>query len=399
MTVLFVLICSARAGAASLKSLDWRAGSGNVTFQIELDAPCSPRITNQALKNNYFYVDYYGLDGPAENAQWDIKGPGVFHVKRVYYPAQRVLRLVFYTKGDVHVAMGGDQKYQQLQVTPVSYGKIGDRRSGAARKRIVIDPGHGGRPGDAEWHMGAESSRPVGGRTIYEKDVTLAIGQRLAALISRTTNMEAVMTRTSDVYVSLPRRVEIAEQARGDLFVSIHLNATDTRRKTARGFEIYYLSDGSRVVNRHLLALENEWPVDMDDKTSSREDIREILRSLAGDKLAERQAQSARLAELVGDEFRSYGISRDEYRGVKSMPFRVLVQYTMPAVLAECYFLDNPQEAAQLVRPEVQDQIAALLFNGINRYVALSDPRFVPQLADRGLAIAARKDAAPSGRP
>lgn len=366
--------------AANLKSFEWRAGQNNVTFQIGLDAACAPRLTNEAISHKYFYLDYNGLDGPREEARWETKAPGVFHVRRVYYPAQRVLRFVFYTRGDVHVAMGGDAKNQQVQVTPINYQSIGQGGDGA-RRRIVIDPGHGGKPGDAKYHMGAESSRKIGGRTICEKEITLRIARRLAALINRTKNMEAVLTRTDDTYVSLPRRVEIAEQSQGDLFVSIHLNATDSRRKTARGFEIYYLSDGTKAINKHLLELENE--VDMNSPTSSREDIREILRSLAGDKLAERQAQGSRLAQLIGDEFRQYGQSREHYRGVKSMPFRVLVQYSMPAVLAECYFLDNPEEAAMLVRPDIQNQIAALLFNGINRYVALSDPRFAPQLADR----------------
>lgn len=387
LTALVCLCCVAAlpggaARAASLTSFDWRAGQNNVSFQIGLDAACSPRLTNDAVLHKYFYLDYYGLDGPRDEARFDTKtAPGVYCVRRVYYPAQRVLRLVFYTRGDVHVAMGGDRKNQTVQVTPINYQNLGQGDAGNGRVRIVIDPGHGGKPGDPQYHMGAETSRRIGGRTIYEKEITLAIAQRLAALINRTKNMEAVLTRTDDTYVSLPRRVEIAEQAQGDLFVSIHCNATDARRKTARGFEIYYLSDGTKAINRHLLELENE--VDMHSPTSSREDIREILRSLAGDKLAERRAQSSRLAQLVGEEFRLYGLSRDEYRGVKSMPFRVLVQYSMPAVLAECYFLDNADEAALLVQPRVQEQIAALLFNGINRYVALSDPRFVPQLADR----------------
>ncbi|MCE5228597.1 N-acetylmuramoyl-L-alanine amidase [bacterium] len=388
--VLFCLAALAftpHAGAASLKSFDWRLGQAYQTFQVQLDAPCSPRLKNEASARHYFYLDYFGLDGPQDDAEWDVKGSGVYHVRRVYYAKQRVLRLVFYTRGDVHVALGGTQTSQLVQVAPINYRAVGQGRPGAVKKRIVIDPGHGGD------HMGAETSRKIGGRTYYEEEITIKIAFQLAALINRTTNMEAVLTRTDNSYVSLPRRVEIAEQAQGDLFVSIHLNATDSRRKTARGFEIYYLSDGTKAINKHLLELENE--IDMDSRASSREDIREILKSLAGDKLAERQAQSSQLAQVIGEEFQNYGISRDEYRGVKSMPFRVLIQYSMPAVLAECFFLDNPYEASQLVQPQIQQQIAVLLFNGINRYVALSDPRFMPQLADRSIG----KDAASSGRP
>ncbi len=369
--------------AAQLRDFSWQTGASGLTFRIELDTPAAPHYTNEILDHNYFYLDYWDMAGPTEPAEWSVPGPGVHFVRRVYYPDQRVLRLVFYSRDELRVAIGGDGRIQQVRVAPIQYRKLGEA-VGGPRKRVVIDAGHGGKPGDAQYHIGAASSRKVGGRTLLEKEITLQIAQRLQRMIDMAPNIEAVMTRSEDVYVSLPERVEMGERARGDLFLSIHLNATDSRKKTARGFEVYYLSDGSRVVNNHLLALENEWPASERNLSSSREDVAAILRSLAGDKIAERQAESRQLAGLVGDEFRRWGYSREFYRGVKSMPFRVLVQYAMPAVLVECYFLDNPTEAELVVRAEVQERIAALLFNGINRYFAMTDPAFEPSLASRG---------------
>ncbi len=378
---LVALAGAAPARAAALRSLTSETRAGEQLFRLTFDRPVrAGRAVDSIPDRHYYYLEFFDVD-PGTNEQWNFPG-AVFHVKRLHFPAQRALQVVFYTRGDANFNVSpGPAQVIEIRVRP--FLPLGGRVApGGTRKRVVIDPGHGGKPGDPEFHVGAATSRPVGGRTIYEKEITLQISQRLAALIRRAPNMEVLLTRTDDVYVSLPRRVEIAEQAGGDLFLSVHLNASDSRRKTARGFEIYYLSDGSRQVNRHLLALENEYAIDMDDESSGHEEIREILRSLAGDKLAERKAESRELCEAIAAEFKAAGPWTDSHRGVKSMPFRVLINYVMPTALVELGFLDHPSDAALLVRPEVQDEIAALLFNGINRYFAMMDPQFTPLRVD-----------------
>ncbi|OPZ07915.1 MAG: N-acetylmuramoyl-L-alanine amidase AmiC precursor [candidate division BRC1 bacterium ADurb.BinA292] len=368
--LLCLLLCAspgaAQAAGSRLLNFSWDDSADEPVFTIAFDRSPTLKATDALVEKRYFHLDFYGVDGPTAPEDWDITQGPVFHVKRLYYAQGNVLRFVFYARRDLqfHVTTQGEGVYQV---------RLGDSR----KKLVVIDAGHGGKPTDAKYHFGASTTRKIGGRHYLEKELTLEISRRLADLIKQAPNLDCFMTRTDDRYVSLDRRIELANEVQGDLFVSIHLNATDSRRKTARGFEVYYLGDSSKATNRHLLALENEYEGDMDSQVSSHEVLREILRSLADDAFRAQQAESRAVAESVDREFAAKGPFRQFHRGVKSAAFRVLMT-SMPSILVECGYLDNPDEAEQLVRPEVQQQIAILLFNGINRYFAEVDPAFKP---------------------
>lgn len=380
LTLTVMLPAMAVAADAQLRDFVIEPVEGNEqVFQINFDRSPSLRVYDELLENRYFYIDFYQVADPGGDRDWSPSGAGVFHIKQIYYKDARVLRYVFYCRGDAWFAAqtrGGGS--HEIRVRPIAYTNldmVAGARSGV-RKRVVIDAGHGGIPGQGRYHVGARTSREVNGRHYYEKEITLKIAEMLADMINKAPNLEAVMTRTEDVYVGLEERVDLARAAHGDMFVSIHLNATGTSSK-ARGFEIYYLSDGTRETNRELVALENEG-VDLDDTLSHNETLRDLIRQLADEAMGLRQNESRRLCEVIGEEFRTQGPFVGNYRGVKSAPFRVLMNFEMPAVLAECGFLDHPEEGALLTKPEVQRQIAVLLFNGINRYFAMEDPSFRP---------------------
>ena len=368
---------------SNLLDFRWQDQPDRLTFNLKFDRLPQFVENYDLFEKHYFYLDCYGVAGPRDPVQWDLKSPLIFHVKRIFYPDSGVLRLVFYARPGVDVRVFThplDASTHTVTFTPVRYLNL-DRAASLAqgsRKSIVVDAGHGGKPGQGRSPGGGRTSRKIESRHYNEKTITLGIAKRLQRLIDRAPNMDCVMTRGDDRYVSLGRRVEIAGQSQGDLFVSIHTNATSKRRKTARGFEIYYLSVDSKNTNRHLLALENEYGEDMDENLASHEELRKILRSLADEKFRQRQRESRQLSIAIDDAFRREGPFRPYHRGVKSGAFRVLMNFHMPAVLAECGFLDHPSEARLLVQPAVQNKIAALLFNGINRYFAVTDPQFVP---------------------
>jgi N-acetylmuramoyl-L-alanine amidase len=348
----------------------WETPQGDrLVFTLTCDrAPSQLQVTDDGFRQQGFYIDLYGVTLPSEPAEWAVPSPLVYHVRRLVYPDRRVLRFVFYTRGPavfVPTTREGGRQIT-LEVTPL--------RPLPGRKLVVIDPGHGGRRNDPGASWGADSPRIVG-RVHYEKDIVLAIAQRLERLIARDPNLDGYLTRTSDRYLSLDDRIAIANRVEGDLFLSIHLNASDTRRKTARGFEVYYLDDSDRAVNRTLLALENDVGAGMDERVA-RERLGDLLRSLAGEQLGRRRAESRVLAEEIDDVFRRAGPFRDFDRGVKYAPFRVLMNYKMPAVLVECGFLDHPVEARALIDARVQDQIAGLLHESVQRYFTRVDPAF-----------------------
>jgi N-acetylmuramoyl-L-alanine amidase len=247
--------------------------------------------------------------------------------------------------------------------------------AGSSRKLVVIDPGHGGES------AGARTSVKIGGSHHLEKDLVLSIARRMVPFFEQSPNLSVILTRWDDRDVSLDDRIRIAEQADADLFVSIHLNAQSSAKKTARGFEVYYLDDGARATNRHLESIENDRGVGAATRVASGGGLMAILNDLAGEKVAAFRAESRELGETIDQVFSRSGPFRSRTRGVKAANFRVLMNSEMPAVLAECGFIDHPEDAAMLVGPNGQDRVAALLFNSINHYFARVDPAFQAYLA------------------
>lgn len=230
-----------------------------------------------------------------------------------------------------------------------------------AVRRIALDPGHGG------FAAGTRSSSGL-----VEKDVTLDIAQRVRRLLEAS-SFEVVMTRDDDRAVSLRDRARIANEARADLFVSIHLNWIASGN--TRGVETYYLGPTDDPELDRLAALENR------DSGYAVADFRRLLDQVYADA---RQGSSRHLAEAIdGALFRSLsrlparmpageGAALAD-RGVKTAPFLVLVSTEMPAVLAEVSSLSNATEAELLTKPLYRQYIAEALARGVRRYALAAE--------------------------
>ncbi|HVN39315.1 MAG TPA: N-acetylmuramoyl-L-alanine amidase [Myxococcota bacterium] len=215
---------------------------------------------------------------------------------------------------------------------------------------VVIDPGHGG-----------EDSGARGPGGTLEKDLVLrvarALGERLAAR-----GLRVVQTRTRDVFVPLEQRTAIANDARGDLFVSIHANAAEDA--TSRGTETYFLalspSDASaeRVAKR-----ENEA---FGQAAGGIAAVNDPFVALVGDLIATEHLQESSLlahaiqAQLSGLSPRS--------RGVKQALFVVLTGVQMPASLVEIGFVTSAEEEAHMKSADGLREIVAALERGIVEY-------------------------------
>jgi N-acetylmuramoyl-L-alanine amidase len=352
----------------------WKALPEGLRFDFSFAEKVEVRQYDETLQAGYYYIDFHGSLGPAEQADWTFNTADLEHVRRVYYPQQKVLRYIFYAKSGTHprFSLRGAGRIYALTLTPFRLMPLGAAKAtpSARKKIVIIDPGHGGKS------LGAQTSQRINGRHYEEKELVLQIAKRMIPLFQNSPNLEFRMTRTSDTFVSLEDRIAFAEKAEGDLFLSIHLNASSSRRKDARGFEIYYLSDGTKETNRQLEDLENDRAIDVNGHLSGGGDLKMILADLANSKLGERRAESFQACQTIDSYFRLAGPFRNHSRGVKAAAFRVLMNYQMPAVLAECGFIDNAEDAALLVQPKYQEQIAALLFNAINLYFSKIDPEF-----------------------
>jgi N-acetylmuramoyl-L-alanine amidase len=220
-----------------------------------------------------------------------------------------------------------------------------------AVRRVVLDPGHGGES------LGTRA--PLGPQGLAEKDLTLDIARRVERLLEDDA-FEVVLTRAGDHTVSLRERAELANQAKGDVFVSIHVNWIETRE--TRGVETYFVGPTDDPFVTRLAAAENR------GSGYSLADLRPLLdRLYAG----VRQDNSRRLAEVVQQSlYRSLGKVNPQLgdRGIKSAPFLVLLSTEMPAILAEVSCLSNEEEARLLNKPLYRQYIAKALADGVRSY-------------------------------
>ncbi len=216
-------------------------------------------------------------------------------------------------------------------------------------RRVVIDAGHGGHDTGA---IGLNGTR--------EKDVALAIALKLAAKL-RATGLEVVLTRDDDSFVKLEDRTAIANQHKGDLFISVHCNAAPSR--ALRGIETYTLNTSSNRYSIRLAARENA--------TTERGvgDLQYILADLA---TKANTGESTRLAErvqrsLVRDLSGAHKNIRD--LGTKEALFFVLLGAKMPAILVETSFISNPEEEARLADDAYQQSVASSIAESVGGFL------------------------------
>ena len=216
--------------------------------------------------------------------------------------------------------------------------------------KIVIDPGHGG-----------HDTGTIGPNGLEEKDLVLEVGRRLGKLLETRLGAEVVYTRKDDTFIPLETRTAIANQARADLFVSIHANSSHDA--AARGVETYYLNFTSSPEALEVAARENAV------SEQSIYQLQDLVKKIA---LKEKIEESREFAWDVQQSLHS-GLAvkspaiRD--RGVKKAPFIVLIGANMPSILAEISFVSNPTDEHRLATSEYRQRIAESLYRGIAKYV------------------------------
>jgi N-acetylmuramoyl-L-alanine amidase len=234
---------------------------------------------------------------------------------------------------------------------------------------VVLDPGHGGKfP-----HDGAH-----GAHGLLEKDIALAVAQRTKALLEAQ-GTTVILTRDSDLDISLPERVRIANDAGADLFLSIHCNSMETSedRHVTRGVETYFLSPDPTDAEAKMLAeLENGGPQSVPAPKAA-DTVSGILADLA---LGQARNDSASLAEIV-----QHHVIRGTWaqsRGVRQAPLLVLSGTKMPSALVEIGFISHPSESRLLAKPAYQDKVAAALSNAVRDFAdRVLSRRLVAQIA------------------
>lgn len=237
--------------------------------------------------------------------------------------------------------------------------------SARRRPKVIIDPGHGG------YHKGAGGT--VNGRQVWEKEVTIKVAEKLERLLKADPRFDVDLTRRQDVYIGLLERTQIASRMKGDIFISLHCNAVESReaQKRARGFEIWIWNRQSNnsAAARAIERLENDEP-------GVNNQNNRILTTMMIDALESQAIVSRRLARAVHSAFMSDSYFRQHDRGIDSARFKVLETYDMPSILVELGFMTHPEEVKLLTNDTHQTKMARYLYDGIVKYYEETDPSF-----------------------
>ncbi len=216
-------------------------------------------------------------------------------------------------------------------------------------RRIMIDPGHGGRDPGA-----------IGYNGVKEKDVVLTLAKLLKKELEKNWDVEVFMTREDDRYIPLEERTAMANSKGADLFLSIHANAS--RNTHARGIETYYLHWAKNERAMEVAARENA--VSSARMHELKKYVKIILQNT-------KTKESRDLARTVQDALAQFLSKRYRIKslGVHSAPFYVLMGAEMPAILVEAAFITNPIDAKYLLRSDFQKQFVRAMIEGLKNYL------------------------------
>jgi N-acetylmuramoyl-L-alanine amidase len=218
--------------------------------------------------------------------------------------------------------------------------------------RIVLDPGHGG-----------HDTGSVGPEGLREKDLVLDVAQRLGRLIETRMGSEVIFTRSDDTFIPLERRTAIANDAKADLFLSIHANSSPLR--SAAGVETYYLNFTTSRSALDVASRENS------GAQMSVSELQGLLEKIAlKDKVEESREFASRVQTALFTLSAKTTDPRSKDRGVKRAPFVVLIGASMPSVLAEIGFVSNAHDESVMRREEYRERTAEALFKGISSYAS-----------------------------
>ena len=249
-----------------------------------------------------------------------------------------------------------DQKDQGIKAIKKSKKPILKKPTSTqhASKIILIDAGHGG-----------EDPGAIGYKRSQEKRITLSIAKKLAKKINATRGMKAVLTRRGDYYVSLTKRIRIAQANKASLFVSIHADAVKSRR--AKGASVYTLSErgGSTNFARRLEKSQNT--VDQFGIQQKSDNKDEYLNKILWDlSRKDRETQSQKLGAKILQQMKKLGPLHKKVP--QKAGFVVLKTPAIPSVLVETAFISNPEEEKRLNSNKEQDKIANAIYQGIINY-------------------------------
>ena len=249
----------------------------------------------------------------------------------------------------------------------LSFLGVGSAIDQPSLKTVVIDAGHGGKD------SGCVSAD---GKTL-EKNYTLEVAKALASKIrAGYPDVNVILTRSEDVYITLEKRTDIANKSNADLFISLHVDATQS--KSANGFSVFVMGQSSKrdlyASNMEVCKRENSVVLLESDYSTTYQGFDPydpesyIFMTLMQNAHLE---QSLKFAHIVNGCLQKGPVKNN--RGVRQEPFLVLWRTAMPSVLVEMGFISNPSDLAILRKKDNRTAIAECLFQAFKQYKRIYD--------------------------
>jgi len=248
-------------------------------------------------------------------------------------------------------------------------------------RTIVVDPGHGVRPSGSSGNFSAGAK----GSYSYERNVTLAIALKLRTEIEKQlSDVKVVLTRSTEEDVAWQKRADIANENKGDLFISLHCNSLSDRyvrevvghkhhkpiyhtvevpNRSGKGvlilvYGFHRSKEEEKAINENLV----EGDLEMNTAPDPNDPAAMIL---INEYKRKYRKQSIHLAELLINEFTTDG---RQIEGIREQGVLVLCHSAMPAVLVETGYINNPDEEAYLNSESGQNEIVASIVSAIKNY-------------------------------
>ncbi len=239
----------------------------------------------------------------------------------------------------------------ETTVVPVQSAPSLAQQLGLGVKKIVLDPGHGGKDPGAI------------GFGLQEKDIVLKLAKMLVPKLENETGAQVILTRDKDMFIPLEERTAIANASGADLFVSLHINAHPSPK--VKGLETYYLNLSTNAEAMRVAARENAI------STHQMSDLQDILSDIMKNS---KITESSRLAQqvhstLINGIIDNQNFSNTKNLGVKQAPFYVLIGAEMPSILLELGFISNEQEVKYLQDDQYLDLLSNEIAIGIKQYI------------------------------
>ena len=297
-------------------------------------------------------IDVRGEPAPAVSTAKTLPEPPASIDANIRKPADQGVELVV-LEDFKKKAVGINEKAEEatIEEPPAPKETISlAQQLGLGVRKIVIDPGHGGKdPGASAFGL-------------IEKDIVLKIARKVAPLLQEETQAEVILTRDTDIFIPLEERTAIANTNDADLFISLHINAHPSDK--VHGLETYYLNLSTNAEAMRVAAFENA------TSTHQMSDLQDILSDIMkNSKINESSRLAGFVHNTLSDGINDIQGNRFKNLGVKQAPFYVLIGAEMPAILIEIGFITNLNESELLNQDEFLSMVAEDIAKGVETYI------------------------------